>query len=644
MYKYNAITGNLDLVEESGGGVGISSVLAQASLVSPTTTVTTDGTTATVENRAWETPYVVDTNTTPGLRGTFSTVQSALNQAVADGMTLSNPKVIQIRNCAIVENLTIPGGAFFQGAGYAGDDSNLIFPVSITGNHTLAALCEFGSNGIRWACSTGDLFTTGGSFTALLARNSIFNNPTGNIFEFNAGASHLDLEDCRFVGGASQTIQINISDFGTCSIKNCDFNGIGFGVGAGTLRLDNCTNIGQTDISSLIYAKNCSFITSGNDNITGSGAAQIFNCTFTNENGFRGIAVAGAITMQQCYLNPTVTMPQDLIDLSNTNIKYGFVQAGNVLKGVRTATDFTSTGYGENYIGVTDTSAPRTISLWRGVDSTIALQDYQVWVVDESGDASTNPIEIVDAQGALINGLPSYRISQSYGAALFHTDGANWWTIVPFPSPLNVSNGGLGTDNIPQNSLLIGNGINPVQSLSPVAAGKIVQSVGISSPPAYSTATWPITPGAIRNVVQTADGINFTSSAPITTNVVSGIITNGAPVALVSSVTKNITSISLTAGVWDISCLALFTGNPTVSLAGQAAGISTTTASVPNIGSQSATASWQTANFALNDCPIVVPRVVLTFSVTTTVYLCAFADFSAGALSVYGSIKAVQIG
>lgn len=59
------------------------------------------------------------------------------------------------------------------------------------------------------------------------------------------------------------------------------------------------------------------------------------------------------------------------------------------------------------------------------------------------------------------------------------------------PSPLDVQYGGTGNDDLPDHTILIGKGTSPFGSLSPGTNGALVQSLGASADPAYTTASYP---------------------------------------------------------------------------------------------------------------------------------------------------------
>lgn len=119
--------------------------------------------------------------------------------------------------------------------------------------------------------------------------------------------------------------------------------------------------------------------------------------------------------------------------------------------------------------------------------------------------------------------------------------------------------------------------------------------------------------------------------------VVSSAIASGSAVSLTSPTPSNVTSISLTAGDWDVE------GNINYSLSAAtqtqcSGGIGTTSATVPTDGSEVANGQQTTTATLVNG--IALPRKRISIATTTTVYLVAKATFSAGTVSAYGSITA----
>lgn len=149
----------------------------------------------------------------------------------------------------------------------------------------------------------------------------------------------------------------------------------------------------------------------------------------------------------------------------------------------------------------------------------------------------------------------------------------------------------------------------------------------------------------IGNVSNTLSGIAIagrtnatTPSAGFVGETITSLVATGAAVSITTSGTAiNVTSISLTAGDWDVSGNINY--NLTVATQTAAtAGISTATATIPTDGSEVESGSTATALTGKNG--ITLPTKRINVSATTTVFLVARAVFSAGSESAYGSIVA----
>ena len=105
--------------------------------------------------------------------------------------------------------------------------------------------------------------------------------------------------------------------------------------------------------------------------------------------------------------------------------------------------------------------------------------------------------------------------------------------------------------------------------------------------------------------------------------------------------TTNIASISLTAGIWDVSSIGIFTA-AAITGTNFKFSISTTSATNGTTGdNQAATPSPPTASAGNT---LIVPSYRLTLTSTTTVYLVAEGTYTVGALTAYGRISATRVG
>lgn len=131
-----------------------------------------------LENRRWITEYVVDSSTTVGERGTYSTIQAAINAADSAG-----GGVIIIRPGTYTEDLTIPGNIDLRGSG-----SSLGDQATIEGTHTLT---------VDDSITISDL--------------SFQNSGAGDIFTISSGTEFFVMNDCFFFMGANGLLTSSVS-------------------------------------------------------------------------------------------------------------------------------------------------------------------------------------------------------------------------------------------------------------------------------------------------------------------------------------------------------------------------------------------------------------------------------------------------
>lgn len=259
------------------------------------------------------------------------------------------------------------------------------------------------------------------------------------------------------------------------------------------------------------------------------------------------------------------------------------------------------------------------------------------------------------------------------------SDGTNWAT----STTTMPDTGALG-------KFLVGDGTNYVDSTSkiPTSAGATANKLLLSNGTDYvlSTPTFPnasattrkmivsdgtnwtastethAAPGTSGNILQsdgtnwvtlasTGTGSNVCAGSPtITTPIINGVATNSSAaagvvgeviesivtgVAITSGVITNITSISVTAGDWDLQA----------EMTTQPGGSTITTALLGSIGSTSATLATRFSSAAAisgagttNGVSVVLPNVKLTG--TTTYFLVGFATYSTSTLTMTGQLTA----
>jgi hypothetical protein len=127
---------------------------------------------------------------------------------------------------------------------------------------------------------------------------------------------------------------------------------------------------------------------------------------------------------------------------------------------------------------------------------------------------------------------------------------------------------------------------------------------------------------------------------------VSSSIVIGSALALTSNNINNMTSISLTAGDWDISATLIFSGDAatnTTRLVGQ---ISNTALSINGESPGFSIVNYGVGGllaYAVDSISVPIAPTRVSLSSTTTMYLCVLATFSISTSKVFGSMCARRI-
>jgi hypothetical protein len=153
------------------------------------------------------------------------------------------------------------------------------------------------------------------------------------------------------------------------------------------------------------------------------------------------------------------------------------------------------------------------------------------------------------------------------------------------------------------------------------------------------TASSTITPNQTAGVVGT--NTNNSAQAGSVGEVISAVVLTGAAVALTTGVCANVTSISLTAGDWDVTgTVGLNVGGTTVVQSVQS-GISTTSATMPGFSTMGGATQLIGASFATGfPVGLGTGTARLSLASTTTVYLLATVGFTTSTAAAYGVIWA----
>lgn len=135
---------------------------------------------------------------------------------------------------------------------------------------------------------------------------------------------------------------------------------------------------------------------------------------------------------------------------------------------------------------------------------------------------------------------------------------------------------------------------------------------------------------------------NDNASAGNVGEYVSSAVAQGSAVSLTTNIAANITSISLTAGDWDVEGVIFFNPNVATVTTVLAGGVSATSATLPTPGAEGY-AQW-VGNLTGASVPsLTACSKRISLASPATIYLVAFATFTANTNAAYGTIRARRV-
>lgn len=471
-----------------------------------------DGGIAYIENRTWETAYIVDQNATPGDRGTFTTLQDAIDAIALDGVA-TNGKMGLIRmrqgKYTYVDPITIPDGIalMIQGYCFNGPNGNLQdFAV------WLDATIDCG-NAFALVLSNMFVYPENGDPAILL---------TGNT-QININNSYLGqiTQDAGNIISNQSTLSI-LQNNGLSSFFNCVSVFVQIDQGSSVFNNCNGVNIIETGATSGIAVINCSDV-NYSGTTTGPSSLSLINSNLSSQ-----VANSGSIQF--------VTTASDY---NNGLAQNYFYAPGSLIQKMRTiksnvfvARVVTASGDVNRYdhfIGVKGNVAPVTLNLLTGnINGPMPWQEFII--ADLEGTAGTNPITLLPAAG-LINGQASFALNEDYAAVKVIWDGTNWFVI---------QEAGLATDIF---SSLIINGLTVMNGAQAIKVTNIATDYNVL---ATDYAIGVTNTSAPRSIVLPVAGLNAhqcfevkDKSGNATVNNITITVAGGALIDGVSSILIN---------------------------------------------------------------------------------------------------------
>ena len=225
--------------------------------------------------------------------------------------------------------------------------------------------------------------------------------------------------------------------------------------------------------------------------------------------------------------------------------------------------------------------------------------------------------------------------------------------------PVGISSGGTGVASLTTNSLVLAQGSSAFTVVTADTTTTHILHGG--TPPSFTA----ITSSDLPAITQSAAGVDASSGQRLGTNTndsasagnigeemrqtrlrsASNSISTGSTVNVTSS------SITLTAGDWDVDGMVGFTVGASTIVTNIQMGIATTTATipasdtfdVPTSGEVAQQFSFPAGNIPATGLSLVIPPYRISVASTQTIFLVAQATFSASTASVFGSYRARRV-
>lgn len=246
---------------------------------------------------------------------------------------------------------------------------------------------------------------------------------------------------------------------------------------------------------------------------------------------------------------------------------------------------------------------------------------------------STNTITVTRAGSDTIDGATSIVLRNAYGGLDVVSDGVSKWTV----EVAGVAQGGTGLASGTSGGIPYFIATNRMASSAALASGQVVVGGGAGAAPA-----------TIANGQLPATATNDSASAGKVGEYIESVISLASAVSLVNSTSANLTSISLTAGDWDVSVQFGFTGGTTTNVFNVEGSVSLASATHDfTVGRGAGVLPFNTSTFnnLATDHPLGVHigPVRMSLSTTTTIYAVASSVFSTSTCKVFGIIRARRI-
>ena len=290
------------------------------------------GSTFTYEDRSWLTSFVVDSSTTVGSRGTYSTIAAALTDATS-GTT------IFIRAGTYTENLTLKAGVNLQGFDASQEGQATVINGTCTAS--FSGTCNL--SGLTLRTNSAPFLTTSGANTTIVNIYDSYLDMTNNtgISHTSSGAgSVINIRNCNGNLGTTGITLFTSTSAGGIAVDYTEINNTGGSTTASSTSTQICS-FGNCQFNFPISA-------------TGTGSFIAYNSTFLSSATAVTTAGTGISSFNVCYISgltasavdigagTTVALNNCTINSSNANAITG---AGSL---IATSIQFDGTSSGHN--------------------------------------------------------------------------------------------------------------------------------------------------------------------------------------------------------------------------------------------------------------------------------------------------------
>jgi hypothetical protein len=365
-------------------------------------------------------------------------------------------------------------------------------------------------------------------------------------------------------------------------------------------------------------------IISGTCTFTGAGSVSISGIQLqTNSAALLAVtgSAASVVNLTNCFLNCS----------NNTGITFSSSNAAAAINIYNCAGDLGTTGIGLFTASSAGTMLMRTTRISNTGASTTASTTSSTVVTFSQ---CTFLIPFTTSSSGVINATLSVIDCSTINTATLVTAGTGTSGIIDCylaSGTASTLSAGTGTTIGVDNCTIVSSNTNAI-----TGAGSVSLIGSLFAGSSHQTNPTTQTGGAASGLTQgTAPSAGFVGEQ------IRATVASGAPVTVNNSTITNITNISLTPGIWDVTGILGFS-NTAITGTNFAMSVNTVSATLGTTGdnvTSSGTAPSVAANLFLT-----VPAWRVTISATTICYLIAYAVYTVGSLTAFGRISATRVG